>query len=421
MITETLTNWAGNHAYAAQRIHRPDTIEAVREIVSGAHKVKALGTRHAFNSIADSDGDLVWLDRLNRVVSIDRERMTVTVEAGATYGHLCATLRHEGFAVHNLASLPHISVAGACATATHGSGDRNGNLSTAVAAIELIRADGQVVTLVRGRDEEFEGAVVGLGALGIVTRLTLDVVPTFQVRQRVYERLPLAGLEANFDAVTSLAYSVSLFTHWAEDVIDQVWVKSLASDADLPPTLFGATAAPDHRHPIAHMSPVNCTAQMDEAGAWDERLPHFRMEFTPSSGDELQSEFFVPREHAVAALRTVRSMRDQISPLLHISEIRTIAADNLWLSPSYQRDAVGIHFTWKAMGPEVRALLPEIEAALAPYQARPHWAKLFTMSGERLQSLYPRMPDFQRLRAEYDPEGKFDNAYLSALRARGNG
>ena len=415
-MANNLRNWAGNYTYRAAQIHEPEMVEQIQELVRHAHKVKALGTRHSFNDIADSSGDLISLEHFDKIVALDRERRTVTVEAGVRYGQLARWLDGEGFALHNLASLPHISVAGACATATHGSGDRHGNLATAVSAMEFVTGEGEVIVLSREQNrEQLDEAVVGLGGLGVVTKLTLDVSPTFQMQQDVYENLPLAELEEHYDELTSNIYSVSLFTDWRNSRINQVWLKrsvqngiSVKAEAEL----FGAKLATHSLHPIADLSAENCTEQMGLCGPWFERLPHFRMDFTPSSGEELQSEFFVPRQHAFAAFRVIDQLREHIAPLLQISEVRTIAADNLWMSPCYQRDSVAIHFTWKQDWDGVRNVLPRIEEALAPFGARPHWAKLFTMSPAHLQSLYEKLPDFQRLAERCDPQGKFRNEFL---------
>jgi xylitol oxidase len=415
-MLENQRNWAGNYTYSAARLHTPETVEQVQELVIRSSKLRALGSRHSFNGIADSSEDLMSLAQLDRVVALDHARRTVTVEAGIRYGQLGLYLHGEGYALHNLASLPHISVAGACATATHGSGDANGNLATAVAAMELVTADGEVVVLSREQHgESFQGMVVGLGGLGVVTKLTLDIVPTFAMRQDVYENLPLTQLEEHFDAIVSSAYSVSLFTDWQNERVNQVWLKRHVTDdaaMALAPEFFGATLAATDLHPIAALSAEPCTAQMGIVGHWYERLPHFRMENTPSSGEELQTEYFVPRQHAVAALRAVTRLGEQVAPHLMISELRTIAADTLWMSPCYQQACIAIHFTWKLNWPAVRELLPLIEEQLAPFDARPHWGKLFTMPPARLQSLYEKLPDFQQLLRSYDPQGKFRNAFL---------
>jgi len=414
---EKLKNWAGNLEYGTDRLHPANSLERVQEFVRRQTKLKVLGTRHCFNDIADSTQSLLSLKPMDKVVALDPGAHTVTVEAGVTYGQLCPYLDGRGFALHNLASLPHISVAGACSTATHGSGETNGNLATAVSALEIVNAAGDLVKLSRqGDGESFHGAVVGLGALGVITRITLDVQPTFDMRQYVYEDLPLSELKDHFDAIESSAYSVSLFTDWQEQRLNEVWIKSRVERGqafDPQPEFFGAKRATRNLHPIAELSAENCTEQMGVSGPWYERLPHFRMGFTPSAGKELQSEYFVPRPHALEAILAVERLRDQVTPHLMISEIRTIAADRLWMSPCYRQPCVAIHFTWKQDWPAVSALLPVIERELAPFNARPHWGKLFTMSPSRLRSLYERLPDFTRLSGTYDPQGKFRNAFLS--------
>ncbi len=416
------TNWAGNYRYRAISLHCPETVAQVQELVAGSRRVKALGARHSFNSIADTTETLVSLARFDRITALDATRRTVTVEAGVRYGQLGQYLHSQGYALHNLASLPHISVAGACATATHGSGDGNGNLATAVAALKMVTAAGEVVALFRERDgETFLGAVVGLGGLGIVTELTLDIAPTFAVRQDVYENLPLAQLEAHFEEIVSSAYSVSLFTNWRDAKFNQVWRKrrvtddALNSDAASDPPereWFGAVRAARPLHPIGDLPAENATPQLGIPGPWHERLPHFRMEFMPSSGEELQTEYLLPRRHALAALRALHELRDHITPLLQISEVRTVAGDALWMSPCYGQACVAVHFTWKKDWAAVARLLPKIETALAPFEARPHWGKLFTMPPSQLQSRYERLPDFQRLLRRYDPQGKFRNEFL---------
>jgi xylitol oxidase len=369
-------NWAGNYVYRAVQIHQPETTEQVQELVCNRPRLKALGTRHSFHN---------WL-------------------------------HEEGYALHNMASLPHISVAGACATATHGSGNRHGNLATAVSGMELVTANGDLVVLSREQDrKEFEGAVVSLGGLGVITKLTLEVSPTFQMQQDVYENLPLSGLDEHFDDLTSRTYSVSLFTDWREARFNQVWLKRHAPDGNsirAAPELFGARLAAKNLHPLLYISAEHCTEQMGVCGPWFERLPHFRMDFTPSSGEELQSEYMIPRQHAFAALQVLNLVREHIAPLLQISEVRTIAADNLWMSPSYHRDSVALHFTWKQDWEGVRRLLPMIEEKLEPFEARPHWGKLFTMSHKHLRSLYEKLPEFQALLQHYDPQGKFRNEFL---------
>jgi len=416
-LGDKLKNWAGNVEYGTERLTSATTVEQAQEFVRTHDRFKVLGTRHCFNHIADSTDEFLSLREMDKVLALDPQARTVTIPANMSYGQLAAYLDEHGFALHNLASLPHISVAGACSTATHGSGETNGNLATQVSALELITAAGEVVNLSRKKDgETFLGAVVGLGALGVITKITLDLVPTFTMKQYVYENLPLSQMKEHFDAIEASAYSVSLFTDWQNQRISEVWLKSrveTGKDFHAKPEFFGAKLATKNLHPIAELSAENCTEQMGVPGPWYERLPHFRMGFTPSAGKELQSEYFVPRRHAVEAILVVERLRDQVSPHLLITEIRTIAADDFWMSPCHKQDSVTIHFTWKPDWPAVSKVLPVIEKELEPFQARPHWGKLFTVSPERLKALYPEMPEFIELSKTYDPQGKFRNEFLN--------
>ncbi|MEO7489098.1 MAG: FAD-binding protein, partial [Ferruginibacter sp.] len=385
------------------------------DAVKKCNKLTALGSRHSFNKIADSTENQVSLQEMNKVVSLDKAANTVTIEAGMKYGELAPYLHENGFALHNVASLPHITVAGSCATATHGSGVLNGNLSTGIAAIEFVNAAGELVNLSKKDGEQFLGAVVGLGALGVVTKLTLDLRPTFNMKQYVYRNLPMGELEKNFDTIMSSGYSVSLFTDWKNKNVNEVWVKSkvAAGDTAPPPELFGAKLATKNLHPIEDLPAENCTEQMGVPGPWFERMPHFKMGFKPSAGKELQAEYFVPIEHAYEAMMAMESLHEKITPHLFISEIRTIHADNLWMSPCYKKTCVALHTTWKQEVDEVMNLLPLVEAKLAPFNARPHWAKVFTMAPDVLQSRIEKLADFKSLVKQYDPNGKFRNGFLN--------
>jgi alditol oxidase len=411
-----LRNWAGNLTYGTASVFEPKTVEEVQEAVKKCSQLRALGTRHCFNRIADSQDHLISTKNLNSIISLDAQSKTVTVGGGMRYGEFCKHLHQNGFAIHNLASLPHISVAGACATATHGSGVKNGNLATAVSAIEFVSANGDIVSLSREKDgDSFYGAVVGLGCLGVVTKVTLDLLPTFSMQQEVYVNLPVAQLENHFDEIMSAGYSVSLFTDWQTPNVNQVWIKRKIADGESyepPKEFFGSTLATRNVHPIIEISAENCTEQMSVTGPWYERLPHFKMDFTPSSGEELQAEFFVPRQQAVAALQAVQTMKDEIKPLLMISEIRTIASDNLWMSPCYKQDSVAIHFTLNQNTEGVMNFLPKLEEKLSPFGVRPHWGKLFTLNAAQLGSRYERINDFKQLITRYDPNGKFANEFV---------
>lgn len=409
-------NWARNLEYNTENFQYPEYARDIQGLIKGSKSLRILGTRHSFNRIADSTQEIVSLEKIKPVYVIDKENRTVTVDGNVKYGDLAEYLHSEGYALHNMASLPHISVAGSCATATHGSGVKNANLSSEVVALEMITAAGRLLRASRTLSPEtFPGMVVALGALGAITKVTLKIQPSFQVRQDVYQNMPLVEVKKHFDEVMSAGYSVSLFTNYAKENINQVWVKrKVEGDVklNLVTDWFGSKLATKNLHPIEEISAENCTEQMGVPGPWHERLPHFKMNFTPSSGEELQSEFFVPYKNGAEALAAVFELHEKITPHLLISEVRTIAADDLWMSPCYQQDCVAIHFTWKQDWMAVKQVLPLIEEKLVPFNARPHWAKLFTMSPSRLQSQYKKLDDFKKLIKEYDPEGKFRNEFL---------
>jgi xylitol oxidase len=406
-----VTNWAGNIVFGARQLHRPASVAEVRQLVAAGGPIRALGSGHSFNRMADTDGDLITLAGLPRVVEVSADRTSVRIDGGIRYGELAARLQQEGLAVHNMASLPHISVAGAVATGTHGSGVRNGNLATGVAAIELIRGDGEPVTLRRG-DAAFAGAVVSLGALGVVTALTLDVVPTFDIRQYVYDDVPRASIEQHLPAMLADGYSVSLFTQWNGTF--QAWLKRRADDP-MTGDWYGAHPADGPRHPVPGMPAMNSTEQGGVPGPWHTRLPHFRMEFTPSNGAELQSEYHIARTDALVAIDAMTDMHASLAPVLQVCEIRTIAADELWLSPNYERDSLALHFTWIADTDAVLPVLGELEARLAPLDARPHWGKVFRTPPAALRTLFPRLSEFSALVDAYDPAGTFRNPWLDAV------
>jgi xylitol oxidase len=415
-MTGSRTNWAGNITFRAGGFHRPASVPELQRLVAGRPRIRALGTGHSFNEIADTPGDLVSVAGLPPLIEIDSEHHTVTVSAGLRYGELATGLDRAGRALRNLGSLPHISVAGSCATGTHGSGDGNGVLATSVSALEMVTADGDLVTLSQDADPgRFPGAVVALGALGILTRLTLRTVPSFAVRQYVYEDLPAGQVTQHLDEIFGSAYSVSLFTDWRGPVFRQAWLKRLADApgaAVAAPDWMGGRLADGPRRPVPGSPADNSTQQLGVPGPWYQRLPHFRLEFTPSAGDELQSEYLLPRGQAATALDALGPLAADLAAVLQIAEIRTVAADDLWLSPCYRRDTVAFHFTWVNDWAAVAPVLARLEERLAPFGPRPHWGKLFTTSPAEVAASYPRMDDFRGLMRHYDPAGKFRNDLL---------
>ncbi|WP_422771241.1 D-arabinono-1,4-lactone oxidase [Plantactinospora sp. WMMC1484] len=412
-MSAELRNWAGNLAYGARRVHRPTTLDELRAVVAGSDRIRALGTRHSFSAVADTVDDLVSLEAMPSVVEIDAAGGAVTVGAGVRYAELARELHAAGLALANLASLPHISVAGACATGTHGSGVRNTVLAGSVRGFELMTAGGELRTVRRG-DPDFPGLVVNLGAVGVVTALTLDVEPTYQVRQTVYLDLPLGPALDHFEELVSCAYSVCLFTDWASPHFTQVWVIARTDEPEPKAPgepWFTATPAGRDVHPVITNSAAACTAQQGVPGPWHTRMAHFRPEFTPSSGAELQSEYAVPIRYATAAIEALDRVRGDIHPVLQICEVRTVAADDFWLSPAYGTDVITIHFTWIPDESPVRDVIRLVEERLAPFDARPHWAKLFEVTPEQVRRCYPRVPDFASLARRYDPDGTFGNAF----------
>jgi alditol oxidase len=411
------TNWAGNYAFTAPDFRTARTVADAQTMIASAHKVRMLGSGHSFNDIADSEGVQLSLKGFDRVLTIDPERRRVAVQGGIRYGDLAPVLHAEGWALANLASLPHISVAGAVMTATHGSGSGIGNLATAVASLELLTASGDIVTLSRDTDGEvFSGAVVSLGAFGVAVGLTLELVPTYQVAQNVFRDLPFSVLEAEFDAVFDAGTSVSVFTDWRGDTAQAVWVKDRVSDAAttsaLRPDFFGAVPAEKRMHPLPDGNAEDCTEQLGVPGPWYVRLPHFRMGFSPSNGSEIQAEYFLQRENASKAVAALRRHGERLQPLLLVSELRTVAADDLWLSPGIRGPYVGVHFTFRRDAAGVRSILPAIEEDLGRLGAVPHWGKVSTMSPAVVQSRTPRIGAFRDLALSFDPEGKFRNDYV---------
>jgi len=408
-------NWSGTYEYRAASVEAPTSIAEVQQLVARSPRIRALGTRHSFNDVADTEGVLVTTTEIPEDFAIDEERRVLTVGAGTRYAAVATYLTEQGWALHNMGSLPHISVAGAISTGTHGSGDLNGNLSTAVRGLQLVGPDGEL-RWIRHGDDDFAGSVVALGLLGVVVRVELAIEPTYLVRQDVYRGLAWSTLLANVPAVTGAGYSVSIFTDWVTDPIQQVWVKRRLAHADEPVAdeLSGAVRDASNSALIVEGVGDN-TTQLGVAGAWSAHLPHFRIDSTPSNGDEIQTEYFIDRADAPAALAAVRELGADIAPHLLVTELRTMAADDLWISPATGRESLAIHFTFKNDQAAVEALCPRIEAALEPFAPRPHWGKVNTMPKAVVASRYPRFGDFRALVERTDPDRKFVGPATAAL------
>lgn len=401
-------NWAQNYRYTG-RVVRPVTLEDAAETVAREPRIRALGSRHSFTALPDTDGVLLDMSGLPSSVSINESTATARVSAWSTYGALARELEAHGWALGTMASLPHISVGGAVATGTHGSGDTNQALSSAVSAVEYLGPDGNTRRVVRA-DADFAGSVVSLGALGIATAVELDIEPRYDLRQDVLVDIPWEEVDSSLDALMGAAYSVSLFTRFGREGITQAWFKS--RELDHAPTVSSAARATGQRHMLAGGEAAATTPQGGVRGAWLDRLPHFRMEFTPSNGAELQSEYLIPRANALAGLRRLREIFALLDPVLQLAELRTVAADDQWLSSASGDDVLGVHFTWTLDPAAVYAVLPAVEEALLPLRARPHWGKCFVASSRELARLYPRLADFRALRDRVDPNRTFSNDFL---------
>lgn len=406
--------WAGTHVFAAPALVEAASVDEVRRVVAAGGPVRALGTRHSFHDLADTDGTLVSVTSMPADAVLDEERREVTIAAGTRYGVLAAWLEDRGWALHNLGSLPHISIAGAIATGTHGSGDGNGGLATAIRRLVYVNASGALAE-VRIGDPDFPALAVGLGAFGIVVRVTLAIEPSYRMRQDVYSGLSWEASLADPDGLTGAAYSVSVFTTWGDEVGD-VWRKARLEEGDPPAEWLGARRRTDTASLVG--STENLTEQLGIPGAWCDRLPHFRRDSTPSNGDEIQSEYFVARSAAAAALSAVRELAGEIRPHLLVSELRTVRGDELWLSGAYERDTLAIHFTWANHPEAVRRLLPLLETALAPFGARPHWGKWHTMAADAVAAVFPRLAEARAVFDRLDPEGRFANPHLRRLGLR---
>ena len=407
-----MQNWSKNVEFNDRRYLQPESLLELQELVRSNPKLRARGTAHCFNEIANTSSYAINLTKMPKVIEINPETKTVKVSSGLTYGELAPALHNQGWALNNLASLPHISIAGSISTGTHGSGIKNQNLANQVLSLDIVTAEGELRHIDRA-NPAFNGLVVGLGLGGIVYQYELKIEQTFKIRQVIYPEIPLDVLQRNFNQIMGTAYSVSYFTDWSSTQVGNLWCK-FRDDEKIPESVGGSSQADKKYHPIPSVDPVACTDQLGEPGDWHQRLSHFKLEFTPSVGEEIQTEFFVDRKDAAAAIEAVAKLGEEIAPLLWITELRTIAADEIWLSGAYQRDSLAIHFTWKK-DDAIYPVIEKVEAALRPFNYRPHWGKVFTTDGKYLSSVYPKMSEFKALVEALDPTSKFENTFTRRI------
>lgn len=410
-----LSNWGGNLVYGSGAIEAPATIEELSEIIRSG-KVRPIGTMHSFSKVVVGEGTLVSAAGLAFEPALDKASSTVKVSAATRFGDLALFLEKNGVALKNMGSLPHISIAGAAATGTHGSGDKNQILSSSLSAYSFLNSKGELVRYQRG-DENFEACRVGLGAYGLWVSVELDVVPSFQIRQDVYLDIPWEVFYEDPTNLTSAGYSVSLFTKWGEVSIDQVWVKALPGDkAGLP--IAGISPEKTSRKELAPGVGDNLTQQGGVEGPWLDRLPHFRLDATPSAGNEIQTEYFIQRKNIVGAVKAVNKIAEQINHTLIITEVRTIAQDDAWLSPMNRGDSVALHFTWVNDTPAVDKAVAALEEVLAEFDPIPHWGKVHHFDKSKLEKVHARLGKARAVFDELDPEGVFNTEYLKSLGVR---
>ena len=407
-----MQNWSKNVDFNDRDFLQPESLAELQEMVRLNQKIRARGTAHSFNEIANTSSYAINLAKMPRVIEVNSEKSSVRVAAGLTYGELAPVLHSQGWALNNLASLPHISIAGSISTGTHGSGIKNQNLANQVLSLDIVTSEGELRHIDR-TSPAFSTLVIGLGLGGIVYQYELKVEPTFEIRQVIYPQIPFDILQRNFDQIMGTAYSVSYFTDWSSDQVGNLWCKFRDHEV-IPESVGGISKAESKYHPIPSVDPTACTDQFGESGDWHQRLPHFKLEFTPSVGEEIQTEFFIDRKDAAAALEVLMQLSDVITPLLWITELRTIAADEIWLSGAYQRDTVAIHFTWKKVD-AIYSVIQKVEDALRPFNYRPHWGKVFTADAKYLSSVYPRMGEFKALILALDPSKKFENSFTRRI------
>ena len=403
-----MQNWSKNIEFNDRKYFQPESISELQELIRTNQKIRVRGTAHCFNDIADTSSYAINLSKMPKTIEVDVEKKSVLVAAGLKYGELAPVLHEQGWALDNLASLPHISIAGSISTGTHGSGVKNKNLANQVISFDVVTAEGEIRHIDRS-NPAFSAMVVGLGLGGIVYQYELRIEPTYEIRQVVYPNIPLDVLQRSFDQIMGSAYSVSYFTDWGSDQVGNLWCKFRADEV-IPDSIGGCAQADKKYHPITSVNPEACTEQLGVPGDWHQRLSHFKLEYTPSVGEEIQTEFFIDRKDASAAIEVLSKLGDEITPLLWITELRTIAADDLWLSGAYQRDTLGIHFTWKKED-AIYPVVEKVEAALRPFNYRPHWGKVFTAEAQYLKSVYPKMSEFKALVEALDPTKKFENSF----------
>jgi alditol oxidase len=411
-----LNNWGGNLSFKQPEVLAPTSLDELAKLVR-SNRVRPAGTLHSFSDVVAGEGVLVSAAGLPIEPEILADGSTVRVGAASRFGDIALFLEANGLALQNMGSLPHISLAGASATGTHGSGDGNPILSTSLRAFSFVNYEGELKTLRRG-DPLFETCRLGMGAYGIWVSAELETQPSYQMRQDIYRGVPWQFFVEDPARLTGAGYSVSLFGKWGGQQIDKVWVKSRIDQSTPPDNFAGIGAETKSLAELAAGVGDNLTEQGGKPGPWLHRLPHFRLDATPSAGDEIQTEYFVLRDQIAGAIAALHSLANEINPVLIISEIRTIASDDAWLSPMRRGDSIALHFTWQNDVPAVTTAVAKVEAVLAEFDPIPHWGKLHGFSGEQLERVHPKLAAARAEFDQLDPMGKFSSPNLQSIGVR---
>lgn len=421
----TWTNWAGNQSCHPTAVHRPSSQEEVSDIVARAasrsETVKAVGSGHSFTPAALTDGHLLDLGLLRRLVEVDRSAQTVTVEAGISIADLNDLLHGLGYALPNLGDIAYQTISGAVSTATHGTGRTLGGLATRIRSLRLIAGDGSTVDLSPSQDADLlEAARVSVGALGIVTQLTLDVVPAFRLRAREgadkLDRL-LDGLDEHVATNDHFEFFWIPHTDWALTKANNRTDEPLArvnpirhwyQKSFLENYAFGTVCRVGRMRPS--WIPRLATA-LPSSGDTTYVDDSFRIFTSKRIVKFVEMEYAIPREHCAEALRRIRDMiRSQGHLVSFPVEVRFTASDDIPLSTATGRETayIAVHM-FKGM--EHDAYFRDVAAIFADYQGRPHWGKVHELNHNELAPLYPRWSDFMAARDRLDPTRTFANAY----------
>uniref|UniRef100_A0A915D0Y3 FAD-binding PCMH-type domain-containing protein n=1 Tax=Ditylenchus dipsaci TaxID=166011 RepID=A0A915D0Y3_9BILA len=415
-----LLNWGGNFNFSTQDIKYPTTTAGVQQLVKECKgKIRPVGTRHSFSEIANTNDTLICLVHMNLILSVDPSVPSVTVQAGITYTDLIPFLQSIGLAIPMMASLGEISIAGAINTAVHGSGAGIGNLATQVLGLQMVLADGSVVQYSKGQnDTELAAATVGLGALGIVTQVTLQAQPTYNLAINVFENMDMSVLDTQLYNITHSGYAINMWsTFGTPGVLDQVWITTKVDSNGVNAygnvsQLYGAPAATAQSSPIAALPPTYVVPQMGIVGPYYERLTDYDLGLSGQEGQQTQSEYYVDFDDFVPALKALQTLSAEINAVVYVALFRITEKDELWMSPQYKKTTMAIHFSWQPKLDQVMALLPKIEAALAPFNPIPHWGKLYTLKPEQYLPLLPKYPEWREQVELHDPTHKFRNKWL---------